>query len=245
MSDEPRGGWLREAGVRAWRATIDLLYPERCVNCGRFGSVLCAVCEVGMVVVAVARCPNCWGQWEGVGNCPRCFGWDALEGARAALDMEGAARRVVHGLKYRGIRSLAMRMAGSMAGLGDRLELDVAFAVPLHRSRERQRGFNQAELLLAQLELPRAEGRLRRVRKTSTQVGMRLGERRSNVAGAFAYEGPPLRGLTVALVDDVVTTGATVNECARVLRDHGARAVWAVAYARANYDGTKDDRIED
>jgi len=196
-----------------------------------------ARCSVGK------RCPNCCARWDSDHNCPRCFGWDALAGAAVAVDMEGAARKVVHGLKYRHIQALAPVMARHIDALLARS--DLAFAVPLHRSRQRQRGFNQAEDLLRLLAWPLAEGRLERVRKTDTQVGMNVGERRSNVAGAFRYSGPSLRGLEVALVDDVVTTGATANECARVLRDYGARSVRIYAFARANYDVTPGAAIDE
>jgi ComF family protein len=157
--------------------------------------------------------------------------------------MDGPARKVVHGLKYRGIRALAGRMAAAVGPVAP--DFDVAMPVPLHGSRQRRRGFNQAELMLNELACPRAEGRLLRIRNTPHQVGLHHGERRSNVAGAFAYRGPSLTGLTVALVDDVVTTGATVNECARVLRDYGARHVIAVAYARASYDSGSVKPIPD
>jgi len=216
---------------------LDLLYPPRCVGCGRFGAYLCAVCEATMTPASEGpRCPNCSSRWEHEGNCPRCFHWDALDGGVAAFDMEGSARRAVHALKYRGLRVMAPGMAAYLGVLRERVAFDVAMAVPLHRSRINARGFNQADVLLSQLDWPRAPGRLRRIRKTATQVGLGLGERRSNVAGAFAYDGPSLAGLTIALVDDVITTGATGNECARVLRDHGARRVVIVAFARANYE---------
>lgn len=150
--------------------------------------------------------------------------------------MEGPARHLVHGLKYRGVTDLASLMAARMDLLNACVDFDVALAVPLHRSRERRRGFNQAALLLHRLRWPQAEGKLVRLRKTETQVGLRSSERRSNVRGAFAWRGPSLVGLRVAIVDDVITTGATVNECARVLREQGAHSVVAVAFARASYD---------
>jgi ComF family protein len=141
----------------------------------------------------------------------------------------------VHALKYQYVRSLAPLMAAHLAPLAADLQVDVAFPVPLHRSRQRERGFNQADLLLRAAGLPFARGTLRRSRPTHRQVGMHLGERRSNVSGAFAYAGPRLDGLAVAIVDDVVTTGATVSECALVLREQGAARVVAVAFARASY----------
>lgn len=165
---------------------------------------------------------------------------DAVERVYAAVDMEGAARRVVHALKYRGIESVAPIMARAIVPLIEVHPVDVVFAVPLHRSRQRQRGFNQSASILGSMlralgrDLP--EGRLLRTKNTNRQVGMHLGERRSNISGAFDYSGPSLAEKTVAVLDDVVTTGATANECARVLRDHGARRVIVFAYARANYN---------
>lgn len=158
--------------------------------------------------------------------------------------MTGTARSLVHALKYRHYRVVAPTMAAFMSPLPEGLAVDRFFAVPLHRSRVKERGFNQSELLLRAALLPASDG-LARVRKTDRQVGQRLGERRANVSGAFAYSGPRLDGLTVALVDDVVTTGATVVECARVLKDAGARAVWAVAFARASYRPETEDAIDD
>lgn len=191
------------------------------------------------------RCPNCSGRWEDGGNCPRCFAWDALDGAITAFDLEGSARRVVHGLKYRYVEALAGVMSKSMAKLPPAASFDIAYPVPLHRSRQRRRGFNQAALILNRIGWDGGPGRLERIRKTGTQVGMRHAERRANVRGAFRYTGPALDGLNVILVDDVVTTGATANECARVLKDHGARTVRIAAFARANYDHTVDAPILD
>lgn len=105
-------------GTGRWLAgrILDLLYPERCVNCGRFGAMLCEGCAASMEpTTGSGRCPNCAARWEQSGNCPRCFGWFSLDGVRAAFEMEGASRKVVHGLKYRGVRPLATRMAEGTA----------------------------------------------------------------------------------------------------------------------------------
>jgi ComF family protein len=133
-------------------------------------------------------------------------------------------------------------MAERMTSMPLDSPFDVVLPVPLHRSRQRRRGFNQAEELLRYLDWPRAEGTLRRVRKTSSQVGRGVGDRRRNVSGAFEYDGPRLDGVRVALLDDVVTTGATAIECARVLHDAGARSIVAFAFARAGGTAHGDDR---
>ena len=216
---------------------FDLLYPTRCVHCGRFGALLCDPCTLQLEPAnGVGRCRFCSARYGGADNCPRCLHMQSLDGVLAAFEMDGPARSVVHALKYDGVEPIAELMATSLAPLHDGQPFDVAFAVPLHASRHRHRGFNQSQRILHAAGWTRAPGELVRTRKTDQQVGMHLAERRGNVSGAFAYTGPNLAGQTIALIDDVVTTGATANECAAVLRDHGARAVYAVAYARASYD---------
>lgn len=180
------------------------------------------------------RCPHCRALWEGQGNCPRCFHLQALDGVVAAFEMAGPVRKAVHTLKYQYVRAIAPAIAAQVvAAVADR-RFDAVFAVPLHRAREKARGFNQARLLVEAAGWS-AEPGLVRVRKTGRQVGMHERQRRANVSGAFRYTGRELVGSTVALVDDVITTGATMQECAVVLREAGAREIWGVAFARASY----------
>lgn len=231
---------------KAFGAALDLLYPLRCAGCGRFDVVLCPECSGKLKRTDTpGHCPFCRAEWDGSGNCPRCLHMHELEGVRAPFEMEGTARNLIHALKYRHYRSVAPTMAALMAGAVDGLDIDVFFAVPLHRSRTKERGFNQSELLLRHIGWnPTGEG-LSRIRRTEQQVGRRLGERRANIAGAFEYRGPRLEGQVAAVVDDVVTTGATMVECARVLKDAGAKHVWAVAFARASYHPDADEAIDD
>lgn len=216
----------------------DVLYPPRCVGCGAFDEWLCRSCDESMTPTSEGeRCGNCSGRWSGALNCPRCFHCDSLERLVGVYDMDGVTRQLVHGLKYRGVMDLAETMAGRMRFLQARHDFDVALSVPLHPSRQKRRGFNQAEEIVRRLGWPVVVGgSLVRRRKTDTQVGMHARERRNNVSGAFEWRGASLRGQRVAIVDDVITTGATVNECASVLREHGARSVFALAFARASYD---------
>lgn len=217
-------------------ATLDLLYPSRCCSCGAFGPILCVTCRADMPpALGPGHCPNCSARWDGPLNCPGCEHWRALSGGLAACEMAGPARSLVHAFKYSRIAAALPEMAAAMALLRDQRPLDVCYPVPLHPSRERSRGFNQAARLVEALGWPPGPGRLARVRKTKTQVGLPFHRRRANVSGAFAYDGPSLRGQRVAIVDDVVTTGVTAEECATVLKDAGAREVIVLSFARAAY----------
>ena len=177
----------------------------------------------------------------GPGHCAFCREWPrelawAISGTW--LD-EGPARNLVHALKYGGWRVAAAPMAECIrAAGGPRLErLDALVAVPLGATRLRERGHNQAALLAkalgAALDVPVLEGALRRTRETRTQTRLSPAGRRSNVAGAFAAEGPALPGLAVALVDDVLTTGATLGSAATALARQGPATIGAVTFARA------------
>ena len=149
---------------------------------------------------------------------------------------EGTLREILHALKYDGRRSVAPRLSRLMARVGDSLlaDADIAVPVPLNWRRLHQRGFNQAADLARGLGVP-VMNALRRVRRTRPQVELPAAERHSNVADAFATvrsRRADLRGKMVVLVDDVATTGATLDACASVLRAAGARDVRALTAAR-------------
>ena len=198
----------------------------------------CAAC--GEPLERPSRGPVCGVCWRSVDAAIPCvFGIsDAVADAQSIGLYDGALRSVIHALKYEGRRSLAAPLA---TRIRDRCRAaldgaDLAVPVPLHRSRRRQRGFNQALDLSRRLGLPVAQA-LRRVRPTESQTALSEAERRRNVNAAFApsrrwWIHRRMAGRVVVLVDDVSTTGATLNECALVLRALGAREVRAVTAAR-------------
>ena len=214
---------VRGLATGVGRAALDLLFPPRCFGCGVEGVFVCRQCATEMPTVPL-RAPL------GPGS--------ALDGVLAPFEMSGAAREAVHRLKYRGLRALASPMARLLA---DRLDdavprADVLMPVPLHPRRFRERGYNQAELLAGELgrmlDVPVDRAGLVRVRRGAAQAtSASEAERRANVAGAFEARGGSV-GRTVVVVDDVTTTGATLEACAAALRQGGVGAVWGVAFAR-------------
>jgi ComF family protein len=220
---------------------IDLLLPPRCGSCRALGAWLCAACRARIRMLREPLCPRCGRELEfAASNCGCRVRLRWLAGASAAAAYEGPVEHAIHRFKYEGWRALAPALADLLA---DRVAADtdqhlVLVAVPLHRRRQRARGYNQSELLAAELrrrlELAKPPGRLVRLRDTPPQVGLDRLRRQSNVAAAFTWDGPPLAGRRLAVVDDVATTGSTLEACAAALRAAGSGPVHAYTVARVS-----------
>jgi ComF family protein len=172
--------------------------------------------------------------------CPKCRSGDlAIDRSRSIGEYDGTLREIIHALKYSGRLSVARRLAALMVSRGTELleDADCVVPVPLHWRREYRRGFNQAREIARHLGVPVAEV-LVRTHHTRPQVELPAHERHANVEAAFALRRPLFRklrtvfGLKVVLVDDVSTTGATLEACARLLKQAGASEVFALTAAR-------------
>lgn len=222
-------------------ALLDLIYPPTCGGCQRAGARFCERClaevhwlDAGPVCLRCGR-PDPDGQL-----CARCrHSPPALDAVRSAALFVGPLREAIHAFKYSGRSDLAEPLAGLMAAFWQRCALpaDCVVPVPLHPSRERERGFNQATLLArafaAQTGLTLTVGGLERVRETPPQIGLSASERRANVRGAFRIGVGMLPGRRPLIVDDVCTTGATLEACAAPLIAAGCETVYALTLARA------------
>ncbi len=231
----------------AWRRTLDLVFPPRCVGCRSFGSFLCPRCLATMPRAQPPRCPLCWmpvlspAEGPGAGGvCRRCRGQPfAFEAARCPFVYDGAAREAVHALKYQGVSTVAEVMARPMAECLEEWAPPAAalVPVPLTGARRRSRGYNQSEMLARELSrlsgLPLATGVL--IRRRSAPPQARAADeaaRRANVAAAFAVRQRGPFAAPLLLVDDVMTSGATLDACAHALRRAGHRPVYALTFAR-------------
>ena len=231
-------------------AAASLFYPPTCAVCAagvEHSEYLCGDCQQRAPRIVAPFCAKCSEPFPGAitqtfscANCEhRKLHFDC---AVAAYRSRGLVRKVLHQFKYGKQRHLRHPIAQWLGeSLGDpRLRgrhFDIIVPVPLHPARERERGFNQAALiaeLLANSAAVAARPVLERIRYTTTQTAYDRAERMENLHGAFRLrKNRDVRGLHVLLIDDVLTTGSTLSECARVLRAAGAVSVHAATAARA------------
>lgn len=202
---------------------LDLIFPPLCVGCRRIGRWLC---------------PQCWRQvlWLGYEQTDLLRPSSPLDAIIATAEFDGPAREAVHCLKYEGRHAISSIMGKIMAeGVRD-VPINLVSPVPLHASRRRERGYDQAALLARgvarSLEISYRPDTLCRVRRTKQQTTLDAEGRRENVRGAFEAR-VQLAGETVLLVDDVYTTGATIEAAAQAVRDAGAGGVIGLIFGRA------------
>jgi ComF family protein len=204
----------------------------------------CAACTIPLEFPTRGPvCDACWADVACLPPPPRHNEPGALDGSRAAGRYEGALRHIIHAFEYEGRRSLAIKLGAMMRQAGSDLlsDADCVVPVPLHPWRRVTRGFNQAADLAAQLERPIGHA-VWRTRATVPQTGLTAARRRRNVHNAFSLSPLLSRRVRLAmlvdrvvvLVDDVRTTGATLEGCARVLKNAGAREVRALTAALAD-----------
>lgn len=234
---------------------LNLIYPESCFLCGvpvarSHDCGICAACWQKILALEIRPpiCPSCGlplpnFEPDSAHLCGRCLEKvPPFAGARSFGHYSGEMRRLMQGLKFDGRRNLVHLLAPLLAAVfcrsWDRSDFDYIVAVPLHPRRRRERGFNQSELLARALAIQVAVPRLRalqRLRPTRPQVGLTDSLRRDNVRNAFRCVAPEkIARRRILLVDDVMTTGATVASATEALLDAGAASVSVLTAARAS-----------
>lgn len=232
------------------RNILDLVYPRNCAGCGRASvqeeRYLCWDCQAQIPFITFPFCSHCGNPVEGAVDheylCIHCTrSRPHFDAARCAARFDGPLKEMIHQLKYGRALWLAQDLAALLEACVMTHYADVGFStvisVPLHPARKRDRGYNQADLLARalarRLDLPYDGGVLRRVKPTPTQTNLTARDRANNVAGAFETRRiSGVAGCRLLLVDDVMTTGATLSECSKALKNAGAAGVHVVALAR-------------
>jgi len=185
-------------------------------------------------------CPKCGRPQASAILCPSCVGWRAeIDGIRSPFRFDGVMRQAIHQLKYRNLRALAVPLAQLLNDYltSNPVAGEVLVPVPLHQKRLMERGYNQSSLPAQELgkltNLPVVDDCLARRRHAPPQARTStVDERRSNVANAFFCRDGRLQDKQVLLIDDVCTSGATLDACARALKEAGAISVWGLVLAR-------------
>ena len=223
-----------------WDA-LDWLYPPDCGGCGKTEARWCKECSENTKEIAPPICPICGNpNLHNEEPCQRCLALRPLyTSLRSHTVFTGSIREAIHRLKYRRDIGLGEALARPMITSLQKLNwsLDIITSVPLGLARFEERGYNQATLLARpialSLNLPFSSRILTRTRETRTQVGLSVTERQENMADAFQANSKLSTGKNILVVDDVATSGATLNACAKALLDGGANKIYGFSLARA------------
>jgi competence protein ComFC len=223
----------------AWSG-LDWLYPPQCGGCGEMLTRWCQACEANVRLDSGWICSCCGQPLSAPGVCRRCRECPpAFTALRSWGAFGGPLRNALHRLKYQRDIALGEVLARQLVSVLQGLDwpIDLICPTPIGVARKAERGYNQATFLALPLALalglPYRPQALTKTRETRSQVGLSADQRQANVSGAFQGQAKWAAGRTVLVVDDVTTTGATIQACAAALLQAGARQVYGLTLARA------------
>lgn len=220
---------------------LDLVFPKRCLGCGRLGGYICRGCSPKIVFIKEPFCSECELRAEGGKTHPECQTKQSLDGLVVVCRYKGLVRSAIQKIKYKWSFDISKVLVDLLTQNLWRFNFPkkaILVPIPLHPKRKKWRGFNQAEILAQELSKRLGQPTLNlieRTRESRTQVGLSKKERNLNVANVFSLGGSlsnfDVRGRDFILVDDVFTSGATMRAVCGVLKRRGARSVWGMAIA--------------
>ncbi len=218
---------------------FDLFFPVYCVNCGRENEWICDGCRDKIMVIKSSFCPKCNALTEMNRLCERCRKSSSLKGVfMLGYYDDEVLKKAIWEFKYNFIAELGPVLSKILAEdliTKATFENSIFISVPLDKKRLKWRSFNQSDILAEELSkilgAPFMKGALKRVKITKSQMGLKRKERIENVSGAFTVR-RVVKDEKVFLIDDVITTGATLEECAKELKKAGAKEVWGVVLAK-------------
>jgi len=223
----------------AW-SSLDWIYPPYCGGCGKAGSRWCSQCSNDIQLVPDPVCARCGDIQNKSGECSNCkVNSPSFEALRSWALFQEPLRHAIHNLKYKGDVSLGEILSRPLVNMlvSFNWELDLITAVPIGVDRKAQRGYNQASLLALPLALgsrkPFRSQALVKIRETPSQIGLSYAGRFNNVAKAFDAKKDLVQGKRVLVIDDVTTSGATMDACASALFEAGSSKVFGLTLARA------------
>jgi competence protein ComFC len=212
-----------------WKV-VDWFYPPSCCSCEKIGKLFCDECYAAIQTPGINSCRSCGEPILKSGICNRCRTHPPNFHALRSLGyFTGPLRDAIHSLKYQ--RNLGLGEYFSIPLMQviqhERWQVDLVTSVPLNEKRQRERGYNQAEVLARPLArkmgIPYSSNLIKRIKNTKSQVGLSLLERQNNVADAFLTVSTFVGCKNILIIDDVATTGSTLDACAKALKDAGAK----------------------
>ncbi|MFN2234960.1 MAG: ComF family protein [Anaerolineales bacterium] len=221
---------------------VDLVFPPHCGGCNELGVRWCKKCQQGTKIIQPPICKICGQVVQTDDVCNRCKTVPPnYEAVRAWAEFDGPIRNGIHDLKYRKNIVLGAIFAQYLVQLFHTYNwpIDIVVPVPLGKERQKQRGYNQAALIaqpLAQeLQLLYNPNILQRIKETRSQVELSFKERQDNVKNAFKAVCSDIQGKSILIIDDVATSGSTMNACADALMKVGSKSVFGLTVARPVY----------
>lgn len=217
----------------------EMIFPARCVWCERLGEFVCFACEEKILKINKQTCVFCGRIREKGATCKKCRNNHSLNGVLVyGYFKDKRLKEIVHQYKYEDLFALKIFLGRKLLDLLSREGLDFDFIayVPLTKKRLAKRGYNQSELLAKEIALTSKKEVVRvlkKTRETKTQVGLKRRERGLNLSDAFeVIKKQDIENKRIIIVDDVITTGSTLEECAKVLKKSGAKKVWGLTIAK-------------